>query len=490
MNVLQVLGFNNPVDIQKNNIQEKKSCDENAFSKLLDKNIDNKDPKEKVATKETSVSKNQLQGEKIKNDKKEIDDKDDKIDNIKDEIFSGLDEIRNELYALLNSAKIVELEDENMDIDFDFIEDKIRSLVDTLNLAKSLDLGAEGITANSLNEIANIVDNLEKEIFNIEYGYDDAINKRSTGQVENIKNNLSEIDELFMDIISKNNEVENNEGESNDEKLDFALKKDGLIQEENDISAKEQNFAINNIDKNNKNIEDTVIDKVRIEPKDQIKKDIKFDDFNNNEGDMQEGIIEKPEFELTDMDDYGGDDLDLNTNKYEDTNPKSIINNEFSIEENSNILNRNETNIDKNDIIKQIVDKANILLKEDKSVVRIKLKPEILGELVLKVEVENGKVVAKALVDNYKTKEILETNVYQLKEGLEEKGLDIKTFEINVGIDENYDKERNSDFNFDQRRDRPKFRNTSIKADDKYVENILYEDINPYKDDLILDIKA
>lgn len=479
MDLLQVLGFNNPVDIQKNDIQGKKSCNENEFSKILDKNINNKNPKEKVVTKKTSVSKNQLQGEKIKKDKKEIDDK---IDNIRDEIFFRSDEIKNELYALLNSVKIIELEDENMDIDFDFIEDEIRSLVDTLNLVKSLDLGAEEITGKSLNEIANIVDNLEKEIFNIEYGYDDAINKRPTEQVENIKNNLSEIDELFMDMMSKNNEVKNN-----DEKSDFALKKDGLTQGESDISAKEQNFAINNIDKN---IEDIVIDKVKIDPKDQIEKDIKFDNFNNNEEDIQKVVIEKPEFELTDMDDYDGDDLDLNTNKYENTNPKSIINNEFSIKENSNILNRNETNIDKNDIIKQIVDKSNILLKEDKSVVRIKLKPEILGELVLKIEVENGKVVAKALVDNYKTKEILETNVYQLKEGLEEKGLDIKTFEINVGIDENYDKEKNSDFNFDQRRDRPKFRNTSIKADDKYVENILYEDINPYKDDLILDIKA
>lgn len=107
-----------------------------------------------------------------------------------------------------------------------------------------------------------------------------------------------------------------------------------------------------------------------------------------------------------------------------------------------------EVEIPKEQVLKQIIDKGKAIITNDKSEVRIKLKPEILGELVLKIELEKGVVVAKALVDNYRVKELLETNMYQLKEGLEEQGVEIKTFEVQVGSNSDFEKQnRQSTFN-------------------------------------------
>ena len=72
-----------------------------------------------------------------------------------------------------------------------------------------------------------------------------------------------------------------------------------------------------------------------------------------------------------------------------------------------------EVEIPKDEVLKQIIDKGKAIISDEKSEIRIKLKPEILGELVLKIELEKGVVVAKVLVDNYRVKELLETNIYQ-----------------------------------------------------------------------------
>lgn len=99
--------------------------------------------------------------------------------------------------------------------------------------------------------------------------------------------------------------------------------------------------------------------------------------------------------------------------------------------------------VNKDSIIDQVIEHAKLLLKDDKSEIKIKLKPEILGDLLLKVEVEKGVVAAKAIVDNYKTKEIIEANFIQLRESLKEQGFDIKTFEVFVGSNADFEREKN-----------------------------------------------
>lgn len=112
-----------------------------------------------------------------------------------------------------------------------------------------------------------------------------------------------------------------------------------------------------------------------------------------------------------------------------------------------NIINK-EIEVPKEEVLKQIIDKGKAIIDSEKSEIRIKLKPEILGDLVLKVELEKGAVVAKAIVDNYRVKELLEANIYQLKEGLEKQGMEIKAFEVQVGSNSDFEKQnRQNTFN-------------------------------------------
>ena len=146
--------------------------------------------------------------------------------------------------------------------------------------------------------------------------------------------------------------------------------------------------------------------------------------------------------------------------------------------------------IPKEELIEQIVDKANIMLDEDSSEIRIKLKPEILGELLLKVEVEKGVVVAKAIVDNYRVKELIETNILQLKEGLEEQGLDIKTFQVQVGSNSDFDREQREEFFQNNRKNkRVKLKKESALNINNYEENIM-SDNSISLNEGTLDLKA
>ena len=52
----------------------------------------------------------------------------------------------------------------------------------------------------------------------------------------------------------------------------------------------------------------------------------------------------------------------------------------------------------------QIIDKAKVVVSEDRSEMVIELKPEALGKLTLKIVTERGEVMAKFFADNYQVK--------------------------------------------------------------------------------------
>jgi len=96
------------------------------------------------------------------------------------------------------------------------------------------------------------------------------------------------------------------------------------------------------------------------------------------------------------------------------------------------------TFIDDNDVMDQIIQKIKIDYKGDESEIRIKLRPESLGEVTLKVTIDKGIVVAKALVENLDIKHLLDSNANILKKALEEHGVDFKGLNVSVGKDSNF----------------------------------------------------
>ena len=173
-------------------------------------------------------------------------------------------------------------------------------------------------------------------------------------------------------------------------------------------------------------------------------------------------------------------DNDLNNDTSSNTEHKTINVESFLVDKGKipivkglNAKTNITPEVNKDSIVDQVIEQAKLLLKDDKSEIKIKLKPEILGDLFLKIEVENGVVAAKAVVDNYKTKEIIESNFTQLRESLKEQGFDIKAFEVFVGSGGDFEREKNGSL-FNQNRKKK----SSLKLINHVDSNIYDKSIN------------
>jgi flagellar hook-length control protein FliK len=159
----------------------------------------------------------------------------------------------------------------------------------------------------------------------------------------------------------------------------------------------------------------------------------------------------------------------------------SLIKNDNTVSKESAVFKSDIPQVNKENIIEQVAEKIKILVNdgnEGKQEVRIKLKPEILGELVLKVEVEKGVVIARAVVDNFRTKELLEMNINQLQEGLKEQGLDIKTFSVYVGNNSDFEKEGKNNFFSNKRNKKMKMKNVNLEGIGNYDASMFVENLS------------
>ena len=111
----------------------------------------------------------------------------------------------------------------------------------------------------------------------------------------------------------------------------------------------------------------------------------------------------------------------------------------------------------------QLVEKASLNLKNGLTSIRIKLKPEALGHLRMHITTENNQVMIKILTEIPLVKEIIETNVNQLRAELQNQGLEIDKFDVSV----NHGSGKKEDT------ENLPFRKTKDKADDNNtVEDI------------------
>ena len=97
----------------------------------------------------------------------------------------------------------------------------------------------------------------------------------------------------------------------------------------------------------------------------------------------------------------------------------------------------------KNDgILSQVMEKAKVVLTENKSEMVVDLKPDHLGKLSLKLITENGIVMAKFTAESQQVKEVLEANMQLLKSALEKQGFVVQGFDVSVGRDSNNESEK------------------------------------------------
>jgi len=117
----------------------------------------------------------------------------------------------------------------------------------------------------------------------------------------------------------------------------------------------------------------------------------------------------------------------------------------------SRVVAKNETmrNVNTADVINQIIDKFKAgVVKENISQIKITLKPDYLGDVSLKIVSENGIVSAQFTAENQRVKEIIESNFNNLKNMLDEQGVQVSALSVSVG-GEDTENERNR-FGFEQ----------------------------------------
>ncbi|MEJ2101332.1 MAG: flagellar hook-length control protein FliK, partial [Desulfobacterales bacterium] len=83
----------------------------------------------------------------------------------------------------------------------------------------------------------------------------------------------------------------------------------------------------------------------------------------------------------------------------------------------------------------QIVHKAVLLMNNDQHEVRIELKPEFLGHIRMQIVTENHQVAIKIVAEFPLAKDMLESNLNQLKAQLQAQGLAIDELEVSVAHD-------------------------------------------------------
>lgn len=87
------------------------------------------------------------------------------------------------------------------------------------------------------------------------------------------------------------------------------------------------------------------------------------------------------------------------------------------------------------ELMEQIVKKVELVSKQANSEMRIQLKPEFLGKMLIQIAVNDGVVTARFTTESQHVKQILEANMNSLKQTLEANGLRVDKTEVNVQLD-------------------------------------------------------
>lgn len=85
------------------------------------------------------------------------------------------------------------------------------------------------------------------------------------------------------------------------------------------------------------------------------------------------------------------------------------------------------------EVTRQIIEKAETMIREDKTEMIMQLKPDSLGKISLKIIHERGEIIAKFAAENEQVKAVLENNMQLLRDSLQKSGITVQTLEVSVG---------------------------------------------------------
>lgn len=81
----------------------------------------------------------------------------------------------------------------------------------------------------------------------------------------------------------------------------------------------------------------------------------------------------------------------------------------------------------------KIIDEINVAYRTNKNTINIKLEPETLGELTVRIHSENGVVQASFMVENERARKAIEDQLQELRDTLVQQGVNIANIDVQVG---------------------------------------------------------
>lgn len=396
-------------------------------SSLKDKNVKrDKKFKEKVDsfTEETkkqdkSNVKNQTKKEKIKNKKNE------KEENEK--IY--LDGSKN---TLENTSK-----DEKLKVDSD-LQAYLLSLFNMSERSNQI-----------LSDDENLIKNNEAQV-NIEVGDFDSSLFEDLDNIS-LENQLEKLELKFTDLNTQEKDVFEKELKANE-----VLKNDEIKVELEKPKTNKDNTRDKTLKKLNLDHSEPANDQDG--KKVEQLKNMNFSELN---GEKEYASKDKNNSKETDIE---VEDLEINP-KETDTKDKSFVVNkktEVDLFKNIDKLQNKSESVDTKKTIEKIAERMKFSINNNKNQIKVNLKPKTLGELTMEIEVVKNSLTAKIMVDNQKAKELIQNNLFQLKEEIKDTGLEIKSFEVFVGNGDDFSKQGRGQFNFNKKNQKHNFKTKNI----------------------------
>lgn len=128
--------------------------------------------------------------------------------------------------------------------------------------------------------------------------------------------------------------------------------------------------------------------------------------------------------------------------------------------------------------IEKLMDQAQIIARKGGGEARIRMSPEGLGEVHLRVVVKDGKVNVEMAAETKEAKKLLESSLSDLKLGLGGHKLSVESVKVDVGLqssNDNQQQQKNPEFRQDQGRDQARqffqnFRDENMGRREPFIE--------------------
>gem|GEM_PF-3549063 len=99
------------------------------------------------------------------------------------------------------------------------------------------------------------------------------------------------------------------------------------------------------------------------------------------------------------------------------------------------MMSKQPTAQDEQDNVKELVKQAQIMVKRGGGEMKMEMKPEGMGAVQLRVNVENGQVSVQMLTESESAKHLLEKGLHELKSNLAQHELKVQSMTVDVGND-------------------------------------------------------